>query len=103
MKSFALPGVFWVATFVAVVPAVAGVIEQFYPTAEYPAVVAVLAGLAAIAKSLELVLTKKQPEQLINVAPEQLGVLDRPAAAPMAPVEPIPSRPFWLELLFGGR
>lgn len=99
MKSFTLPGVFWVAVFVAVVPAVAGVIEQFYPAAQYPAVVAVLAGLAAVAKSLELALTKQQPEPLVTSEPGA----PVPAAAPLAPSEPSPTTPFWFELLFGRR
>ncbi len=101
MKNFSMPGVVWVAVFVAVVPAVAGVIEQFYPAAQYPAVVAVLAGLAAIAKSLELVLTKKQPQPLVNVAPEPGAPM--PGAAPMVENESSPTMPFWFELLFGRR
>jgi hypothetical protein len=101
-KGFSLPGVFWVAVFVAVVPAVAGVIEQYYPAAEYPWVVAVLTGLAAIAKSLELAFTRPpKPEPLINVAPDP-GI-PTPAAAPLAPAEPSPTLPFWFELLFGRR
>lgn len=100
-KSFALPGVFWVAVFVAVVPAVAGVIAQYYPAAEYPWVVVVLTGLAAVAKSLELAFTQPKPEPAINVAPEPGA--PAPAAAPLAPAESRPTLPFWFELLFGRR
>lgn len=86
MQKFSIPGAFWAALIVAVVPAVQTVIMQFWPEASYIWSAAIVAGLTAIAKAAQMALAPPPPAPPPGVA---------------ATPEPLPARPWWLELLFG--
>ena len=63
MKTFNIPGAFWVALVGAVVPAITLVLQQYFPEAQYWWTALAVALLAAIAKAVQVAMqdTPAQP------------------------------------------
>ena len=75
-----LPGIFWIILILALIPAISAVIEQFWPTSQYYISAIIVAILAAVAKTLQIMLEKDEGASLL-IEPPPDGVT--PAAAPM--------------------
>jgi hypothetical protein len=83
MSTNALPGVVWVVLILALIPGVQGVLERFFPSAEYWYSALIVAVLGAIAKAIE-VWARQQGMQIevSDGAPTPLAAL---AASEVAP------------------
>lgn len=99
MNKFPLPGAFWAALIAALVPALSAVLAEYFPAAQFwwsPLIVTVL---AALAKGVQVAVTK--PPKLIEGAP-------LPAAAPNIDGDdytwdavPVAKPPGWQRIIFG--
>lgn len=64
-----LPGIFWIILILALIPAVSAVIDQFWPASQYYVSAIIIAILAAIAKTLQIMLEKDGGASLLIETP----------------------------------
>lgn len=83
MKTFPIPGAFWVALVAALVPALAAVLAQFFPESQYWWSPVIIAGLYAVLKAVQVnVGGAHSPEQPAAAPTARGGVPNDVTAAP---------------------
>lgn len=89
--TFNLPGFVWIVLILALIPPMQGIIEQFWPAADYYASAIVIALLGAVAKAIEV--WARSTGQLPT---EAAGPTPAASPAPMGQEQPSKTRRFLL-------